>query len=125
MQTRFRDGPDVLENTLRIADEAGFAFEKKYYVPSFPLPPEVKSENELLVQLATAGAGERYGDELPAEVQERLDYELGVITKTGYAGYFLIVYDFIKAARDRDIPLGPGRGSAGGSHVPSELADNP
>jgi DNA polymerase III subunit alpha len=117
MQARFPDRPDVLENTLRIADEAGFAFEKKYYVPSFPLPAEVKSENELLVQLATAGARERYGDELPAEVQERLDYELGVITKTGYAGYFLIVYDFIKAARDRDIPVGPGRGSAAGSIV--------
>jgi DNA polymerase-3 subunit alpha len=117
MRSRFPERPDVLENTLRIADEAGFAFEKKYYVPSFPLPPEVQSENELLVALATAGARERYGAELPAEVQERLDYELGVITKTGYAGYFLIVYDFIKAARDRDIPVGPGRGSAAGSIV--------
>src|SRR5690349_132460 len=117
MQERFPDRTDVLDNTLRIADEAGFAFDKKYYVPSFPLPPEVKSENELLVQLATAGARERYGDDLPAEVQQRPDYEHGVITKTGYAGYFLIVYDFIKAARDRDIPEGPGRGSAAGSIV--------
>ena len=117
MRERFPDRADVLENTLKIADEAGFAFEKKYYVPSFPLPPEVKTENELLVQLATAGAKERYGSELPAEVTERLDYELGVITRTGYAGYFLIVYDFIKAARDLDIPVGPGRGSAAGSLV--------
>ena len=115
--SRFPGRADVLENTLRIADEAGFAFEKKYYVPSFPLPPEVKTENELLVKLATAGARERYGETLPAEVQERLDYELGVITKTGYAGYFLIVYDFIKAARDRGIAVGPGRGSAAGSIV--------
>src|SRR6476646_10418813 len=117
MQERFPDRTDVLENTLRIADEAGFAFEKKYFVPSFPLPPEVSTETDLLVKLAMAGARERYGAELPAEVQERLDYELGVITKTGYAGYFLIVYDFIKAARDRDIPVGPGRGSAAGSIV--------
>src|SRR6476469_7668726 len=117
MQERFPDRADVLENTLRIADEAGFAFEKKYFVPSFPLPAEVSTENELLVKLAMAGARERYGAELPAEVQERLDYELGVITKTGYAGYFLIVYDFIKAARDRGIPVGPGRGSAAGSIV--------
>jgi DNA polymerase-3 subunit alpha len=117
MRERFADRADVLENTLRIADEAGFAFEKKYYVPSFPLPPEVKTENELLVQLARAGAHERYGEVLTPEVQERLDYELGVITKTGYAGYFLIVYDFIKAARDRGIPVGPGRGSAAGSLV--------
>jgi DNA polymerase-3 subunit alpha len=117
MLARFPERPDVLENTLRVADEAGFAFEKKYYVPSFPLPPEVETENELLVKLATAGARERYGDDLPSDVQERLDYELGVITKTGYAGYFLIVYDFIKAARDRGIAVGPGRGSAAGSIV--------
>ncbi len=121
MRERFPDRTDVLENTLRIADEAGFAFEKKYFVPSFPLPPEVSTENDLLVKLAMAGARERYGAELPAEVQERLDYELGVITKTGYAGYFLIVYDFIKAARDRDIPVGPGRGSAAGSIVAYSL----
>jgi DNA polymerase-3 subunit alpha len=117
MRERFPQRADLLENTLKIADEAGFAFEKKYYVPSFPLPPEVKTENELLVQLATAGAHERYGETLSPEVKERLEYELGVITKTGYAGYFLIVYDFIKAARDLDIPVGPGRGSAAGSLV--------
>jgi DNA polymerase-3 subunit alpha len=117
MRERFPDRPDVLENTLKIADEVGFAFEKKYYLPSFPLPPAAKTENDLLVQLATSGAKERYGDPLPPEVRERLEYELGVITKTGYAGYFLIVYDFIKAARDLDIPVGPGRGSAAGSLV--------
>ncbi|MEO5817305.1 MAG: DNA polymerase III subunit alpha [Gemmatimonadaceae bacterium] len=117
MASRFPERKDVLENTLKIADEAGFAFEKKYYVPSFPLPPGVETENELLVRLAKAGAHERYGAELSQEVSERLEYELGVITKTGYAGYFLIVYDFIKAARDLDIPVGPGRGSAAGSIV--------
>ena len=117
MAARFPERQDVLENTVKIADEAGFAFEKKYYVPSFPLPAGVESENELLVRLATDGAKARYGEELSAEVKDRLEYELGVITKTGYAGYFLIVYDFIKAARDRDIPVGPGRGSAAGSIV--------
>ena len=117
MAARFPGRTDVMENTLKIADEAGFAFEKKYYVPSFPLPTGVESENELLVRLATEGARVRYGAVLPAEVQQRLDYELGVITNTGYAGYFLIVYDFIKAARDLDIPVGPGRGSAAGSIV--------
>jgi DNA polymerase-3 subunit alpha len=121
MRERFPDRADVLENTLRIADEAGFAFEKKYFVPSFPLPPEVSTENDLLVKLAMAGARERYGPEPSAEVMERLEYELGVITKTGYAGYFLIVYDFIKAARDRGIPVGPGRGSAAGSIVAYSL----
>jgi DNA polymerase-3 subunit alpha len=113
----FAGRPDVLENTLRIAEETDIQFGKKYHLPSFPLPAEAASENDLLVQLSERGARERYGDPLPAAVRERLDYELGVITKTGYAGYFLIVADFIKAARDRDIPVGPGRGSAAGSLV--------
>ena len=108
---------DVLTNTLAIADSVDVQFAKKYYVPNFPLPEGVATENDLLVQIATEGAKERYGTPLPAEVQERLDYELGVITKTGYAGYFLITADFIKAARDRGIPVGPGRGSAAGSLV--------
>ncbi|MEY2733093.1 MAG: polymerase alpha subunit, partial [Gemmatimonadota bacterium] len=117
MAAVFPDRPDVLENTCEIADAVDVRFEKKYYVPAFPLPKGVKSENDLLVKLATAGAKTRYGTPLPAEVQERLDYELGVITKTGYAGYFLITADFIQAARDRGIPVGPGRGSAAGSLV--------
>jgi DNA polymerase-3 subunit alpha len=107
----------VLENTLRIADEVSIPFEKKYHLPSFPLPAGVGGENELLTTLAERGARERYGDPLPAHVKERLDYELAVITKTGYAGYFLIVGDFIRAARERGIPVGPGRGSAAGSLV--------
>lgn len=117
MAKHFKDRPDVLENTLKIADEVNVEFGKKYHVPAFPLPENVATENDLLMTIATAGAKERYGDPLPAHVQERLDYELGVITKTGYAGYFLIVADFIKAARDRGIPVGPGRGSAAGSIV--------
>src|SRR5688500_4525621 len=114
---RFPGRPEVLENTLRVAEESGVEFGKKYHVPSFPLPPDVSTENDLLVRLATAGAKERYGDPLPEPVRQRLDYELGVILKTGYSGYFLIVADFIKAARDRGIPVGPGRGSAAGSLV--------
>jgi DNA polymerase-3 subunit alpha len=117
IREHFPDRPDVVENTLKIADEVGFEFSKKYHLPAFPLPAGVASENELLERLALAGAKERYGDPLPENVRERLDYELGVITKTGYAGYFLIVYDFINAARQRGIPVGPGRGSAAGSLV--------
>jgi DNA polymerase-3 subunit alpha len=114
---RFPTRPDVLENTLRIADESGTELKKSYQVPSFPLPDGVATENELLIRLAEAGARERYGDPLPQNVRERLDYEVGVITKTGYAGYFLIVADFIRAAREKGIPVGPGRGSAAGSLV--------
>jgi DNA polymerase III subunit alpha len=117
MVQRFPDRNDVLENTLRIADEIDVPFQKKYFLPSFPLPAGTATENELLVRLATEGARRRYGDPLPDNVRERLEYELDVITKTGYAGYFLIVSDFIAAARERGIPVGPGRGSAAGSLV--------
>ncbi|MGQ0641009.1 MAG: DNA polymerase III subunit alpha [Gemmatimonadaceae bacterium] len=117
----FPTRPDVLANTVRIAEECNIELAKQFCVPSFPLPPDVATENELLVRLAAAGAHERYGDTLPATVRERLDFELGVITKTGYAGYLLIVADFIRAARERGIPVGPGRGSSAGSLVAYSL----
>ena len=121
MAQRFPDRSDLLENTLRIADEVDVPFQKKYFLPSFPLPAGTATENELLVRLATDGARGRYGDPLPDNVRERLEYELDVITTTGYAGYFLIVSDFIAAARERGIPVGPGRGSAAGSLVAYSL----
>ena len=113
----FPDRPDVLENTLRVGEEAGIDLKKKYQVPAFPLPAGAGSENAYLVALAEAGARERYGDPLPDDARQRLDYELEVITTTGYAGYFLIVADFIRAAREKGIPVGPGRGSSAGSIV--------
>jgi DNA polymerase-3 subunit alpha len=117
----FPGRPEVLANTLRIADACHLGLSKSVSVPSFPLPPGITSENDLLVSLTMDGARGRYGDQLPAHVQERVDYELDVITRTGYAGYFLIVADFIRAARDRGIPVGPGRGSAAGSLVAYSL----
>ena len=124
---------DVIENTLRIADEVELKLEKKYRLPSFPLPDRFSDPNDYLVHLAESGARERYaprskgapsggdlpdtGDPLPPEVRKRLDYELEVILKTGYAGYFLITWDFIRWAREHGIPVGPGRGSAAGSLV--------
>ncbi|MDO8502796.1 MAG: DNA polymerase III subunit alpha [Gemmatimonadaceae bacterium] len=117
IKAAFPDRPDVIENTLRIGEEAQIELSKKYQVPAFPLPEGASSENDLLVSLAEKGAHERYGEVLSPEVQDRLKYELDVITKTGYAGYFLIVADFIRAAREKDIPVGPGRGSAAGSVV--------
>ncbi len=117
MAELFGDRPDTLENTQRVADLCEFDFEQKYFVPQFPLPEGKTSEDDLLIELAIEGISRRYGSPTPAEVQERLDYELGVITRLGYSGYFLIVHDFIKAARERGIPVGPGRGSAAGSIV--------
>jgi len=117
MAERFPDRPDVLENTLKICDEVELSFDKKYFLPEFPLPDGFTVENEFLEHLAREGAVERYGAPLPPEVEERLDYEIGVIKGTGYAGYFLIVQDFIAWARGQAIPVGPGRGSAAGSLV--------
>ena len=118
---RFPDRQDVLDNTLKIADDVNVGFEKTYHLPAFPLPESHDDENDYLVFLATDGAKRRYGDPLPDAVQERLSYELGVITETGYAGYFLITWDFIDWARRQGIPVGPGRGSAAGSIVAYSL----
>ena len=113
----FPDHPEVLENTLAVADAVDLVFEKKYYVPEFPVPDEHGSEADYLEHLSLEGAKERYGNPLPSEVQERFDYEMGVIKGTGYSGYFLITADFIRWAREQNIPVGPGRGSAAGSLV--------
>jgi DNA polymerase-3 subunit alpha len=121
MTAIFPDQPDALANTQRVADLCEFDFEKKYFLPGFPRPAEYASDEALLEHLARAGAERRYGAPLPPEVEQRLAYELGVINNAGYAGYFLIVQDFIAAARERGIPVGPGRGSAAGSIVAYSL----
>ena len=74
-------------------------------------------ERDYLRELVMEGLAGRYGDPIPADALERAEYELGVIDRMGYSGYFLIVWDFIKYARDNGIPVGPGRGSAAGSLV--------
>src|SRR5829696_3497408 len=117
MQALFPEHPDTLLNTARVAELCEFDFEKKYFLPGFPRPAGYDTDERLLEDLARAGAGRRYGTPLPQPVEERLAYELGVINTAGYAGYFLIVQDFIAAARERGIPVGPGRGSAAGSIV--------
>ena len=117
MRTLFPNQPEAIANTQRVADLCEFDFEKKYFLPGFPRPAGYASDEALLEHLAQEGAVRRYGSPLPAAVSERLAFELGVINRAGYAGYFLIVQDFIAAARERGIPVGPGRGSAAGSIV--------
>ncbi len=117
MRALFPANPETLSNTVRVADLCEFDFEKRYFLPVFPRPESFASDEELLSHLATSGAEQRYGSPLPAAVRERLMYELEVIERAGYAGYFLIVQDFIAAARERGIPVGPGRGSVAGSLV--------
>ena len=96
-------------------------------MPKFDIPTQFVSEadaqdggkrgeNAYLRHLTYAGANERYAT-LSDDLKERIDFELGVIENTGYPGYFLIVQDFIAAARNMDVSVGPGRGSAAGSVV--------
>ncbi|MGD8277813.1 MAG: DNA polymerase III subunit alpha [Gemmatimonadota bacterium] len=118
---RFPSRPDVLENSLAIADSVDVRFRRQYHLPTFPLPEGVPDEGELLRAMVQDGAVKRFGSPLPDAVRERLDYELDVIVRTGYSGYFLIVADFINWAKDRGIPVGPGRGSAAGSLVAYSL----
>ena len=114
MQTLFADLPDALERTLEIADKCNVELEfGKTYMPNFPIPAGYASSDDYLTQLAQEGLERRYGTVDPA-VQERLDYELSVITSQDFSGYFLIVWDLINYARKQDISVGPGRGSAAG-----------
>ena len=116
MKELFSNVPESLLNTQKIADMCNLEFEfGKYLLPEFDVP-EGKGAYEYLEELCTNGLKERY-DTITDEIKERLSYELGVIKKMGYVDYFLIVWDFIKFAKDRNIPIGPGRGSAAGSIV--------
>ncbi|HOB13504.1 MAG TPA: DNA polymerase III subunit alpha [Novosphingobium sp.] len=122
MRELFEDLPEATANTLVIARRCAFSPPKrKPLLPS--LAGDAAGEAQMLIDDARAGLEKRlepYG-ELPAEERQayfdRLDFETGVINKMGFAGYFLIVADFIKWAKDNDIPVGPGRGSGAGSVV--------
>ena len=116
MREIFGQIPDAIENTQKIADMCNveFSFDERH-LPEFKLPDGETSSYEYLEKLCYKGFKERYTDNTEAE--ERLNYELGVINKMGFTDYFLIVWDLIRFARDNNIPVGPGRGSAAGSIV--------
>jgi DNA polymerase-3 subunit alpha len=105
----FRTGEiaDRVESFIKFGD---------YHLPAFPDLPEGVSDDDFLRQQSIDGIGKRYGKMTDA-LRERMDYELGVIAKMGFSSYFLIVSDFIKWAKQHDIAVGPGRGSAAGSIV--------
>ena len=118
MKRAFDYAPEAIENTRCIADacqvEIQLGQSKR---PEYFLPADCKqTHTEYLRNLVLAGAEERYG-RLTEEIQQRVDYELSVIAKMGYEGYFLIVWDFVRFARSQEISVGPGRGSAAGSIV--------
>ena len=113
----FEDIPEVLENTLEIADKIEFySIESEPIMPNFPIPQEFKDADDYLRELSYQGAVSRY-KEVSKEISDRIDFELATIKNMGYPDYFLIVQDFIAAARSMDVSVGPGRGSAAGSVV--------
>jgi DNA polymerase III subunit alpha len=120
MAALWHDLPEAIENTAKIADRIDIRIpEKIFHLPEYPVP-KAQTAEEYMRDILEAGMIERYGEErakTDVALRERLEYEFGVISKMGFASYFLIVWDFIKYARDHDIPVGPGRGSAVGSVV--------
>ncbi|HVU55436.1 MAG TPA: DNA polymerase III subunit alpha [Puia sp.] len=124
MKTLFKDIPESIDNTNRVIDKVEILnLKKDILLPAFPIPKEFQIHGdsnldqwEYLKYLTQEGARLRYSDLTP-EIQERIDFELFTIKTMGFAGYFLIVSDFIKAGRDMGVFIGPGRGSAAGSVV--------
>ena len=107
---------EAFENTCRIAQRCNLEFVfNEYHLPSFPVPEGYTNE-EYFRKLCMDGFRERY-PQAPESYQERLDYEIGVISRMGYVNYYLIVWDFIRYAKEQGIPVGPGRGSGAASIV--------
>ena len=107
---------DAFENTVRIAEMCNVEFVfNQYHLPSFPVPEGYTNE-QYFRKLCYEGFEERYVDP-PQEYLERLEYEIGVISRMGYVNYYLIVWDFIRYAKESGIPVGPGRGSGAASIV--------
>lgn len=107
---------EAFENTVKIADRCNLEFTfHEYHLPSFPVPKGYTNE-EYFRELCMKGFRERY-ENPPESYRERLEYEIGVISRMGYVNYYLIVWDFIRYAKEQGIPVGPGRGSGAASIV--------
>lgn len=117
MATAFADYPDALANTLKIAEQCNVEIEFGVnQLPAFPSDTGLTNEDELK-QLCEQGLVTRYGADADPSIQERLDFELGVVNRMGFASYFLIVADYVMWAKKQGILVGPGRGSAAGSLI--------
>ena len=114
----FRDIPESLDNTLHLADRCSFELNLAgdMILPQYQVPPQYKDMDDLLAAMVWDRAPKRYPDMTP-EIRERIEHELKIMKKMGYAGYFLIVQSFTTEARKRGVYVGPGRGSAAGSVV--------
>ncbi len=112
----FPNCEEAFENTVKIANMCNLEFVfNEYHLPAFPVPEGYTNE-KYFRKLCYEGFEERY-DSPPAEYLERLEYEIGVISRMGYVNYYLIVWDFIRYAKEHGIPVGPGRGSGAASIV--------
>ena len=121
MAELFAEWPDALASTLEIAERCDVEIELgRRLIPRFSTPGG-ESEASYLRELVLEGLRARYGDPIPTEARERAEMELEVIERMGFSGYFLIVWDFVKHAKDQGIAVGPGRGSAAGSIVAFSL----
>jgi DNA polymerase-3 subunit alpha len=117
MKTLFKDIPEAISNIQEIVDKVEtYQLRRDVLLPKFDIPTNFEDEDSYLKHITLEGAKKRYGD-ITSDLQERIDFELNVIKNTGYPGYFLIVEDFIREARNMDVSVGPGRGSAAGSVV--------
>jgi DNA polymerase-3 subunit alpha len=122
MRTLFADHEEACDNTLWVAERCNVEIDfGQPRLPEFPIPPGFSDDAAYLQHLTMEGARERWGDPLPDEVVERLSYELRVIADMGFSAYFLIVWDLIRHARENEIRVGPGRGSAAGCAVSYSL----
>ena len=121
MESAFAAWPEALQSTLDIAERCNVELELgKQLIPSFQTP-DGEPEADYLRRLVHDGLRERYGDPVPAAAIERADNELAVIERMGFSAYFLIVWDFVRYAKEHGIAVGPGRGSAAGSLVSYSL----
>ena len=112
----FPNCEEAFENTVKIAERCNVEFVfNEYHLPSFPVPDGYTNE-EYFREVCMRGFAERY-DDPPDSYKERLEYEIGVISRMGYVNYYLIVWDFIRYAKEQGIPVGPGRGSGAASIV--------
>ncbi|MBM3720973.1 MAG: DNA polymerase III subunit alpha [Actinobacteria bacterium] len=117
MRRLFKDLEEACDNTLLIAERCNVTLrENENLLPKFPVP-EGEDENSWLVKQSQIGLSNKFQEGASKEHQDRLDYELGVMTKMGFAGYFLVVADLVAHAKSVGIRVGPGRGSAAGSLV--------
>jgi DNA polymerase-3 subunit alpha len=121
MAASFAEWPEAVPTTLEIAERCNAEIELgKLLLPRYPTPDDEEPE-AMLRRIAEEGLRARYGDPPPAEAVERMEFELGVIEEMGFPSYFLIVWDFVRYAKDNGIAVGPGRGSAAGSIVAYSL----